>query len=177
VERSSEVAGEMTSLKFHSSVVGKNNYLRWRDGNEQPPVVTLQNEWLQNEKVWSKNCFKWIKNDRVVPQYVLKIDENAEIEGNNIEHYLEQLIQYEYQDFDEPVLLFFLPPQNQPATLHTFGLDRINNCKEVSLTLTDCPPEITDLDTIYLDGREYYIIEGEKNFKTGNTTIKALLLT
>lgn len=177
VERISEVAGEMTSLKFHSGAVGKNNYVRFKDGDEQSPIVVFDNEWLTNEKVWSKNCFKWIKNDRVVPQYVLKIDENAELEGNNIEHYLEQLIQYEYQDFDEPVLLFFLPPHNQPATLHTFGLDRINNCKEVSLTLTDCPPEITDLDTIYLDGREYYIIEGEKNFKTGNTTIKALLLT
>lgn len=176
-DRNSEVAGEMTSLKFHSSMCGKKNYLRWKDGKEQPPIVTFDNEWLQNEKVWHNNIFKWIKNDRVVPQYTLKIDENAELEGNDIEHYLEQLIQYEYDDFDEPVLLFFLPPHNQPPVLHNFGLDRINNCKEVSLTLTDCPPEITDLDTIYLDGREYYIIEGEKNFKTGNTTIKALLLT
>lgn len=176
VDRNSEVAGEMTSLKFHSGEVGKKNYIRWKDGNEQPPVVEIENEWLANEKVWSKNCFKWIKNNRVVPQYTLKIDENAELEGNDVEHYIEQLIQYEYDDFDEPVLLFFLPPHNQPATLHTFGLDRINNCKEVSFTLTEFPPDITDLDTIYVDGREYYIIEGEKNFKTGVTTIKALLV-
>lgn len=176
VERTSEVAGEMTSLKFHSNEVGKKNYIRWKDGDEQPPVVEIENEWLTNEKVWSKNIFKWVKTDRVVPQYTLKIDENAELEGNDIEHYLEQLIQYEYDDFDEPVLLFFLPPHNQPATLHTFGLDRINNCKEVSFTLTEFPPDITDLDTIYVDGREYYIIEGEKNFKTGVTTIKALLV-
>lgn len=177
VDRNSEVAGEMTSLKFHSSSVGKNNYLRWKDGKEQSPIVTFDNEWLQNEKVWSQNCFKWIKNDRVVPQYTMEINEDAEMDLNNPEAYLNELIKYNYDDFDEPVLLFFLPPHNQPATMHTFGLERINNCKEVSFTLTDFPPEITDLDTIYVDGREYYIIEGEKNFKTGQTTIKALLLT
>ena len=176
-DRNLEVEGEMTSLKFHSGAVGKNNYVRFKDGDGQSPIVVFENEWLTNEKVWSKNCFKWIKNERVVPQYTMEINEDAEMDANNPEAYLEELIKYNYDDFDEPVLLFFLPPHNQPPTLHYFGLDRINNCKEVSLTLTDCPPEITDLDTIYLDGREYYIIEGEKNFKTGNTTIKALLLT
>ncbi len=175
-DRNSEVAGEMTSLKFHSGAVGKNNYVRFNDGEEQSPIVVFENEWLQNEKVWSKNCFKWIKNDRVVPQYTMEINEDAEMDVNNPEAYLNELIKYNYDDFDEPVLLFFLPPHNQPATLHNFGLDRINNCKEIQLEIQDTPPDITETDTIFLDGREYYIIEGEKNFKTGKTTIKALLI-
>ena len=175
-ERNKEVECELSKLTFHSSTTGKRNYLRWNDGEEQSPIVELTNEWLVNEKDWSKNCFKWIKNDRVVPQYTLNIDESAEFDQNDIEGYLEKLFHYDYDDFDEPVLLFFLPPHNQPPVMHTFGLDRINNCKEVEFTPVITPPDITDLDTIYVDGREYYIIEGEKNFKTGTTTIKALLI-
>lgn len=168
VEKTDEVEGELTKLNFHSGRVGQKNYVCFKDGDKQPPIVEIQNEWLAKEKVWSKNCFKWIKSDRVVPQYTLKINEN---EDNPMD-----VIEYEYDDFDEPVLMFFLPPHNQPPVLHYFGLDRINNCKEIQLTPNVTPPDITDLDTIYVDGREYYIIEGEKNFKTGVTTIKALLI-
>lgn len=176
IERQNEVEGEVTKLMFHSQMTGQKNYIRWKDGDEQSPIVELVNEWLVKEKDWSKNCFKWIKNNRVVPQYTLNINENAQIEDSDIEHYLEEFFQFDYDDFDEPVLLFFLPPHNQPATLHTFGLDRINNCKEIQLEMQETPPDITETDTIFLDGREYYILSGEKNFKTGKTTIKALLI-
>lgn len=169
-ERASEVGGQITGLKFHSGSVGKKNYVKFKDGDGQLPIVEFDNEWLANEVTWSQNIFKWIKTDRVVPQYEYKVEQPLNTDDEEVET-------YEYTGFDEPVLLFFLPPNNQPPTLHYFGLDRINNCKEISLTLTECPPDITELDTIYLDGREYYIIEGEKNFKTGDTTIKALLLT
>lgn len=177
-DKSHEVQGEMTRLLFHSTSVGKNNYLRWADGENQPPVVTFTNEWLVNEKVWSKNCFKWIKNDRVVPQYSLNFEQNVESESGSTsaEELAAALFNYEYNDFDQPVILFFLPPHNQPPVMHTFGLDRINNCKEIQLELNNTPPDITNTDTIFLDGREYYIIEGEKNFKTGKTIIKALLI-
>lgn len=176
VEKTDEVEGELTNLIFHSSTTGKKNYVRFKDGEDQQnPIVQLQNEWLENKKDWHVNCFKYLKN-AVVPQYQLNINVNAEFDPNDVEHYLEEFFHYDYEDFDEPVLLFFLQPHNQAPTLHNFGLDRINNCKEIQFSPTVTPPDITELDTIFIDGREYYIIEGEKNFKTDTTNIKALLI-
>lgn len=166
-ERSEEVEGELNGLVFHSNYVGQRNYVRWKDGEEMEPVATMTNEWLVKDKVWSTNVFKWIKDDCVVPQYSVKINENAEDPT--------EVVEYEYEEIKEPVLLFFgVTPT--PPTLQNFGLDRVNNCKEVTITLTKSPPEIIGLDTIYVDGREYYILEGERNFKTGQTTIKGLFL-
>lgn len=170
VEKSEEIEGEMKKLNFHSSMCGKKNYVKWKDGgDDQPPIVEFDNEWLQDSKTWSENKFAWIKQNRVVKQYTYKIDQPNDTSEQPV-------VSYEFEEIDGIVMLFFLPPHNQTPVLHYFGLDRINNCKEVEFELTEYPPNITDLDTIYVDGREYYIIEGEKNFKTGVTTIKALLV-
>lgn len=167
-ERAAEVEGELNNLVFHSSYVGQKNFVRWKDGSEQLPIVELTNEWLVKEKVWSTSVFKWIKSDAVVPQYTLKLNDTAETP--------EEWIEYEYEEIEEPVLLFFGYPSPTPPTLQNFGLSRINNCKEIQFTPKVTPPDITELDTVYIDGREYYILEGEKNFKTNVTTIKALLV-
>lgn len=168
-ERSREVECELTKLNFHSQMTGKKNYVKWKNGDKQPPIVEFDNEWLENEKVWSDNKFAWIKPNRVVKQYTYKVDQPDNTDEDPV-------VSYEFEEIDGLVILFFLPPHNQAATLHTFGLDRINSCKEVDLTPVITPPDITELDTIYVDGREYYILSGEKNFKTGITTIKALLI-
>lgn len=169
VEKTAEVDCELSKLQFHSSSCAKKNFVKWKNGDDQSPIVEFDNEWLQDSKVWSSNIFAWIKNDRVVKQYTYKITEPTNTEDKPV-------VSYEFEEIDAPVLLFFLPPHNQPATLHYFGLDRINNCKEMQFSPIVTPPDITELDTIYVEGREYYIIEGEKNFKTGKTEIKALLI-
>lgn len=170
VEKTAEVECELTNLQFHSTTCGKKNYVKFKDGDDQPPIVEFDNEWLENEKVWSNNIFAWIKPDRVVKQYTYNVEQPVDTDEDPV-------VSYKFEDIDGLVMLFFLSPHNQPPTLHYFGLDRINNCKELTFNTVLTPPDITELDTLYVDGREYYIIEGEKNFKTGVTTIKAILIS
>lgn len=156
-----EVEGQLNKLIFASSNVGQNNYVKYSDQENPIPVATIDNDWLENEKNLHVNVFKFCYND-IVPQYK-QVIENDEV-------------RYEFQDFDEPVLLRYINGRAYMPSIFNFGLNRINQSKEVEITLYKTPLNIIDDDYIYLDGRLYMVISGSKDLNTSFVKLKCLYI-
>lgn len=157
-----EVEGQLDKLIFSSNTIGQKNYVKFNDEENPISIANIDNEWLEYEKNLHINTFRYLPQN-VIPQYESTTNE----EGETV---------YEFQDSDVPVLFRWINEKAFNPGLFLFDLNNISQSKEIQLTIFNAPMNILDLDTIYLDGRTYYIINGEKDLNTNIVKIKAILI-
>lgn len=157
--------GQLNNIEISSDRVGQNNYVKYSDDEYASPITTINNAWLEKDKDFHKSIFKYLP-DNVVPQYTLEIDKDAEWD----EH-----IKYTFNDFDEPVLFAYDGNSTQIPLVY-FDMDKINQSKEIDVTLYNPREDMSNVDTLIFDGRTYYVIEGTKDMNKNIVNLKLLLI-
>ena len=142
----SVVEGEITEINPNSSYVGQKNYIRYM-GQDTGEVTTIDNGWLEEEKDLHRSIFEFLPNN-VVNQY------SVDDEGK-----------YTFNSISNPVMFRWMGSSlgAQLPEIRKLGMDGLRQSNEVKVKLLNPSPNITNVDVIYLDGREMFVIGGEKN--------------
>lgn len=152
---------EINKLEFHSDKVGKTNYIKYKDEEFPTAITTIDNKWLEDEKVWHEVIFHYFK-DNVINQYSLDItdEENKKLNFNDIEN---------------PVI-FNYNNKFEPIPLKYFDMENIFFSKEIEFSFYDTPLNFRMYTDIIIDGRTYYVISGEYSIQNKISKIKAILV-
>lgn len=161
-----ELEAEMQNLVFSDTAVGQKNYVKFKDQEYPTPIATIDNAWLVEEKNLHVNCFKYIANNYVVKQY----------EKENYEEDDEVKTRYNFVDFDEPVLFRYINNNMVSPTLYQYNLTRINQSKSCDFITYNAAPNINDIDFVIVNGRQFFVISGEKNMKSNAVKLHCLLI-
>lgn len=150
---------EAGKIEFHSDKVGKKNYIKYKDEEFPTAITTINNKWLEEEKVWHNVIFHYFE-DNVIKQYSLDITdgENVKLNFNNIEN---------------PVI-FNYNNRVEPIPLNSFGMNKLWFSKEIEFSFYDTPLQFRENHDIIIDGRTYYIVSGEQDIGKKISTIKAI---
>lgn len=138
------IEGEILSIYPNSAYVGQNNYVRYM--NQTTGLVsTIDNKWLEEEKNIHQSIFEFAHND-IINQYHIG-------EENN----------YEFTEIDNPVIFNRINNLSILPTLKTLGTEYLTQSNEVKIQLYNFHPNIDIADIIYINGREMFVIEGERD--------------
>ena len=155
---------EINKIEFHSDKVGKKNYIKYKDEEFPTPLTTINNKWLEEEKVWHEVIFHYFK-DNVIEQYSIDMDtlkEKGEIKVN-------------FNNIENPVI-FNYNNRVEPIPLKYFDMENLWFSKEIELSFYDTPLQFREFNNIIIDGRTYYVISGEQDIDKKISTIRAILV-
>lgn len=152
---------EINKLEFHSDKVGKKNYIKYKDEEFPTAITTINNKWLEEEKVWHEVIFHYF-NDNVINQYSLDITDEENVKLN-------------FNDIENPVI-FNYNNRVEPIPLKKFDMENIWFSKEIEFSFYDTPMQFRENHDIIIDGRIYYVISGEQDIEKKISTIRAILV-
>lgn len=161
-----EIDAELQNLTFSDNVVGQKNYLRFKDQENPTPISIIDNAWLEDEKNLHVNSFKYIANDYVVKQY----------EREDYEEDDKIKTRYNLIDFNEPVLFRYLSGNATAPILYQYNLTDINQSKSCDFLIYNAAPNINDIDFVTIGGREFFVINGEKDMKNNIVKLHCLFI-
>lgn len=152
---------EINKLEFHSDKVGKKNYIKYKDEEFPTAITTINNKWLEEEKVWHEVIFHYFK-DNVINQYALDITDEEKVNLN-------------FNDIENPVI-FNYNNRVEPIPLKYFNMENLWFSKEIEFSFYDTPLQFREYHDIIIDGRTYYVISGEQDIEKKISTIRAILV-
>lgn len=151
-----------------STVVGKNNYIDYKDNDYPTPITIIDNEWLAEDKKLHELSFQSF-HDGIIPQYSLEITKK---DDNSVE---EKVI---FNKLSNVVLFKHIENVGaEEIPVKTFGMEKISKSKEVDFFVYNTNLSMIDYDTIFINGHTYYIISGDIDIENKCSNIKTLLIS
>lgn len=166
VNKTIDIPGELQNMAFSDDVVGQKNYIRFKDQENPTPISTIDNTWLEPEKNLHVNCFKYIANDYIIHQY----------ESENYEEDGKMKTRYNLIDFPEPVLLRYVSGNATAPFLFTYRLGDLTQSKSCEFLMFNTPSDINDIDFVIINGREFFVIDGEKDMNNDISKIHCMFI-
>lgn len=148
-----------------SDVLGQKNYIDYKDNVSPIEIVNIDNKWLQKENIFHEVCFNnFLKNE--IKQYSLEVNpDNNEVS-------------VKFTDYNNPIIFNHIPNVGaEKIPLQTFGMDRIYKSKEVDFYVYGTTMNLLNTDTLYVDGRTYYIISGDIDIKNSTSRLRTILIS
>lgn len=161
-----ELEAELQNMTFADDAVGQKNFIRFKDQENPIPISTIDNAWLEAEKNLHVNCFKYIANDYVVKQYE---EEQYEEDGK-------LKTRYNLIDFSEPVLLRYVSGNATAPLLYEYRLRDLTQSKSCDFLIYKAAPNVNELDFVVIAGREFFVVNGEKNMKNNIAKIHCIFI-
>lgn len=162
---------ELNKIEFHSDKVGKKNYIKYKDEEFPIAITTINNKWLEEEKVWHEVIFHYFK-DNLIKQYSLEV--KKDIDYLNISNWTD-VFDLKFNEIENPVI-FNYNNGVEPIPLKYFDMENLWFSKEIEFSFYDAPLQIREIHDIIIDGRTYYVISGEQDVEKKISTIRAILV-
>jgi len=159
-----EIEGNITEIRPRSDKLAKKNYISV--GGVKKLVCEIQNDWLEEEKTLYELIFEYITGnygEDYIPQY-----KNPQTDEDGVPS-------VEFNELENVVLANWVYNYNSlyPIPYNMLGFNNMNQAVEVDIETHSAG--VKDNDIIYLDGRKFYVIEGDIDLTTGISNITCLL--
>ena len=164
------IDGWITETRPASDKLGKSNYIMFggRNHEDTEPVVSIENQWLENEKDIHTSPF-YLSVQRYGNLYCLEQYSEPEHDADSGEY------KCKFSDTG-----FAIADKGTPDTLlyklvpSTMGFEQMTQSVEADIDIYD--NDIRDLDYVFLEGHKYMVVEGNIDLEGGYGNIKALLV-
>lgn len=158
--------GVITEIRPSSDKFGQKNYIKYANEDKNTdPICTIDNKWLEDEKILHQSVF-YNGVNAVDPTGMLKVDQYTLEEDGDVS--FDEVDGMVICYFDTTILTLY------PLTINNFKLYQIDQTMEVDIE-TDTI-DVKDKDIIYLDGREFFVIEGSTDLTNGHSNITGILI-
>ena len=176
-DQSNRYDNDITNVIISCDKLGRSNYLKYKDDEEAIPITTIDNIWLEQEKILHEVCFHSIK-DCIIDQYSIEL--KKDIDYQNIPTWTD-IFDLKFNKIEAPVLFNYnsnaeLRYRAEQIPIKTMGIEEINSSKEVDFVFYDVPLDFIKQDILYIDGRTYYVIEGNYDIQKASASTQCLLV-
>lgn len=162
---------EINSIIPASEKLGKKNYLKYTDNENPTPITTIDNTWLEEERTLHELKFHYFEDNKI-KQYSVEVKENIDITSVESPY---DIFDVKFTNIEHPVI-FNYNNRVEPISIKPFELDNLWGSKEVELTFYGTPLNFREYDTLFIDGRTYYVISGEYDLKNNITKVHCILV-
>lgn len=162
---------EINSIIPASEKLGKKNYLKYTDNENPTPITTIDNTWLEEERTLHELKFHYFVDNKI-KQYSVEVKENIDITTVESPY---DIFDVKFTNIEYPVI-FNYNNRVEPISIKPFELDNLWGSKEVELTFYGTPLNFREYDTLFVDGRTYYVISGEYDLKNNITKVHCILV-
>lgn len=162
---------EINSIIPASEKLGKKNYLKHTDNENPTPITTIDNDWLEEERTLHELKFHYFVDNKI-KQYSVEVKENIDITSIESPY---DIFDVKFTNIEYPVI-FNYNNRVEPISIKPFELDNLWGSKEVELTFYGTPLNFREYDTLFIDGRTYYVISGEYDLKNNITKVHCILV-
>lgn len=175
-DTSVDVEGIVTNKQPVSDKLGKTNIIKWLGDDTNPLRIEFNNRFLSDSVTLHESPFAYVGGQNnpfgtiplaVIPQYSLEQDSNEDwsVKYDEIEGLV--IVRNAVDDRTWRYLA-------QPASLTDLGIGKLNTVMQCTIETFS---NAFGYDFVYLDGRKYMVISGEKDAETGITTLETLLMS
>ena len=171
-----EIEGIVTDKQPVSDKLGRTNIIKWLGDDPNPLRIEFNNRFLSDSVTLHESPFAYVGGQNnpigtipraVVPQYKLEQDSNGDW-------------QVKYDEVEGLVLVRYATDRwgryymGQPASLTDLGIGKLNTVMQCTIETFS---NVFGYDYVYLDGRKYMVISGDRDAETGLTTLETLLMS
>ena len=172
---SKKIDALIDTISTVSDKIGKKSLIKYGNTGNSEYVIEIENDFLSESETIHESKFDKIKKrldwkGAFVKQYTMK----TELDENNV---AKRTIEFnEYPDAVVLKLAYWQPYGyylDVIDTLSDMGFTSLRFVNEISASTFD---DVSECDFVYIDGRKYMMIEGDKDIETGQTDFTALEL-
>lgn len=171
-----DIEGIVTDKQPVSDKLGRTNIIKWLGDDPNPLRIEFNNRFLSDSVTLHESPFAYVGGQNnpngtipraVVPQYTLEQDSNDDW-------------QVKYDEIEGLVLVRYATDRwgryymGQPASLTDLGIGKLNTVMQCTIETFS---NVFGYDFVYLDGRKYMVISGDRDAETGLTTLETLLMS
>lgn len=156
---------EINNINPTSTKLGQKNYIKYTDDENPTPITTINNSWLEYEKTFHEIIFHHF-TDNVIKQYEIELAD--EIKSIND-------IKVNFTTIENPVI-FNYNNRVEPIPVKYFDMNNLWYSNEVEMTFYGTPIDFRNYDTLFVDGRTYYVIDGEIDLNNNISKINSVLV-
>lgn len=171
-----EIEGIVTNKLPVSDKLGKTNIIKWGGDDPEPLHLEFNNRFLSDSVTLHESPFGYVGGQNnpigtipraVVPQYSLEQDSNDDW-------------QVKYEEVEGVIIVRHATDRwgryylGKPASLTDLDIGKLNSIMQCTIETFS---NTFGYDYVYLDGRKYMVISGERDAETGLTTLETLLMS
>lgn len=163
------VDGIIKETRMSDDRLGQNNYILQTDENPTNPVVTIPNKWLEESVTLHQSPFTytpkrwgaWGCIDQYSNMEYNDEDESYKCDFENVEGFC-------IMDSGQTNTLLYHPE------ISTMDFEKLT--QSIGVTIETTTMMLDFYDFVFLDGRKYFVVEGNTDLNTNITTLTCLLV-
>lgn len=159
------------ALRPSPDVLGQHNFLRFTGQEEGGVVSEIANTWLEKTKTLHESPFAYATSwgsTASLPQYSnpeKETDDDGNVTGYSCD----------FEEVDGFTMCGKNTAENlKPLTINKMGLNELKSAMEADIVTRDAG--VKDMDFVYVNGRKFMVVEGDRDMAEGITKLRCLLV-